>query len=301
MYDIIVIGGGVAGMTSALNILRNGKNVLVIEQDTIGGQIASSPRVENFPTIESISGSELSDRLLEQILSLGAELTVDSVSSLTKEDDTFTVTCEYDTYTSRAVIIACGVTPRMLGLPNEQDLIGHGVSYCAMCDGAFYKDKPVALIGDGNTALQYALFLSNMASHLTICTLFDRFFADKCHLDALSKRTNVTIHHNLSISSLDATAGELSSLHFVDTTNNNSVVVDAEAVFVAIGHVPDNGKFDNLVDLDSNGHIIADDSCTTKTPGLFVAGDCRTKSIRQLSTAVGDGCIAGIIASAYVK
>ncbi len=301
MYDIIVIGAGVAGMTSALNILRNGKNVLVIEQSTIGGQIASSPRVENFPTIDSISGSELSDRLLEQILSLGAEITVDTVSGVSKEGDTFTVTCEYDTFTSKSVIIASGVKPRMLGMPNEEQLIGHGVSYCAMCDGAFYKDEPVALIGDGNTALQYALFLSNMASHLTICTLFDRFFADQCHLDALATRDNVTIIHNTKLDSLHATEGELSSLHFTNTTDNSTVVVDAKAVFVAIGHVPDNDKFSNLVTLDSHGHIIADDSCTTKTPGLFVAGDCRTKSIRQLSTAVGDGCIAGISASAYTK
>ncbi len=301
MNDIIVIGGGVAGMTTALNILRNGNNVLVIEQSTIGGQIASSPRVENFPTIDSISGSELSDRLMEQILALGAEIAVDTVTHVDKNGDIFTVTCEYDTYTSRAVVIASGVKPRMLGLDNEEQLIGHGVSYCAMCDGAFYKDQSVALIGDGNTALQYALFLSNMASHLTICTLFDKFFADKCHLDALAERTNVTIHHNVSIKSLDATDGELSSLHFVNTTNNSSLVVDAKAVFVAIGHVPDNEKFGNLVTLDSHGHIVADDSCTTNTPGVFVAGDCRTKTIRQLSTAVGDGCIAGISASAYIK
>ncbi len=301
MHDIIVIGGGVAGMTAALNVLRNGNNVLLIEQSTIGGQIASSPKVENFPTIESISGSELSDRLLDQIIGLGADLEVDTVTSVAKEGDTFTVTCECDSFTAKSVIIASGVKPRTVNMPNEEQLIGHGVSYCALCDGAFYKDKPVALIGDGNTALQYALFLSNMASHVTICTLFDKFFADKCHTDSLELRTNVTVHHNVSLQQMVATNGELSSLQFTNTVDNSNLTVDCDAVFIAIGQIPDNAKFSNVVDIDKLGYIIADDSCTTRTPGLFVAGDCRTKSIRQLSTAVGDGCIAGISASGYIK
>lgn len=301
MHDIIIIGGGVAGMTAALNVLRNGNNVLLIEQSTIGGQIASSPKVENFPTIDSISGSELSDRLLDQIITLGADLEVDTVTSVTKEGDIFTVTCECDTFTAKSVIIASGVKPRMLGMPNEEELIGHGVSYCALCDGAFYKDRSVALIGDANTALQYALFLSNMASHVTICTLFDKFFADKCHVDSLELRTNITVHHNVNLQQMVATNGELSSLHFVNTTDKSNLTVEADAVFIAIGQVPDNAKFANVVDIDNNGYIIADDSCTTRTAGLFVAGDCRTKSIRQLSTAVGDGCIAGISASSYIK
>ncbi len=301
MHDIIVIGGGVAGMTAALNVLRNGNNVLLIEQSTIGGQIASSPKVENFPTIDSISGSELSDRLLDQIINLGADLEVDTVTSVSKEGDIFTVTCECDSFTAKSVIIASGVMPRTLGMPNEEELIGHGVSYCALCDGAFYKDRSVALIGDANTALQYALFLSNMASHVTICTLFDKFFADKCHIDSLELRTNVTVHHNVSLQQMVATNGELSSLQFVNTVDNNNLTVDCDAVFIAIGQIPDNAKFSNVVDIDNNGYIIADDSCTTRTSGLFVAGDCRTKSIRQLSTAVGDGCIAGISASSYIK
>ncbi len=301
MYDIIVIGGGVAGMTAALNVIRNGNNVLLIEQSTIGGQIASSPKVENFPTIESISGSELSDRLLDQIISLGAELEVDTVVGIDKQDDIFTVMCECGSFTAKSVIIASGVKPRMLGMPNEEELIGHGVSYCALCDGAFYKDKHVALIGDANTALQYALFLSNMASHVSICTLFDKFFADKCHIDSLKLRTNVSVNHNVSLQSMQSTDGELSSLHFVNTIDNSTLDIECEAVFIAIGQVPDNAKFANVVDIDNQGYIIADDSCTTRTPGLFVAGDCRTKSIRQLSTAVGDGCIAGISASSYIK
>lgn len=220
MQDIIVIGGGIAGMTAALNVLRNGNSVLVIEQSTIGGQIASSPRVENFPTIESISGAELSDRLMEQILSLGAELEIDTVTSVEKDNDIFTVTCECGSFTAKSVIIASGVAPRMLGLDNEQELIGNGVSYCALCDGAFYKDMPVALIGDANTALQYALFLSNMASHVTICTLFDKFFADQCHIDALAKKNNVTVIHSVNATAFNSVDGQLDSIDFVNTTSN---------------------------------------------------------------------------------
>ena len=176
MYDIIVIGGGAAGMTAALYSLRSGKSVLLLEKETIGGQIANSPRVENFPSIKEIAGNEFSDNLFDQILSLGAEFELDNVTGIEKVNNTFVVKAEYNTYESKAIILATGLKHRKINIPNEDELIGKGVSYCAVCDGAFYKDEDVCLVGDGNTALQYALLLSNYCKKVYLCTLFDKFF-----------------------------------------------------------------------------------------------------------------------------
>lgn len=300
-YDIIVVGGGTAGMTAALNILRNGKSVLVIEQESIGGQISYSPRVENFPTIPSISGAELSDRLLDQILSLGAQLEIDTVVSIDKlAERSFVVQCQSASYSCNSVILANGVKPRMLGIDGEAQLVGNGVSYCALCDGAFYANQDVVLVGDGNTALQYALFLSNIAHKVYLCTLFDGFAADKCHVETILAKNNVIIYHNVALQQLQSDNGTLHSMHFVNTTDNSTLDIVAPALFVAIGQVPNNDAFANLVDLDKDGYIVACDDCKTRTAGLFVAGDTRTKSIRQLSTAVADGAVAGISACQYV-
>ena len=298
---MIVIGAGTAGMTAALNALRNGKTVLVLEKETVGGQISFSPRVENFPTIMAISGAELSDRLFEQIMSHGADFELEKVTGVEKNGDIFTVTTEYGAHEGRTVIIATGASPRRIGVEGENELVGHGVSYCALCDGAFYKDEEVALIGDANTALQYALFLTGYCKKVHVCTLFDRFFADKAHVDNLMTKDNVAVYHNLSLREFLSEYGELTGLVFENTTDKSEFRLPVKAVFIAIGQVPDNKAFANLCDIDKNGYVIAGDHGKTRTDGLFVAGDCRTKSVRQLATAAADGAIAATNASLYLK
>lgn len=301
IYDVIIVGAGTAGMTAALNALRNGKSVLVLEKETVGGQISLSPRVENFPTIMEISGAELSDRLFEQIMFHGADFELEKVTGLKKDGEIFSVFTDYGTHEGRAVIIATGASARHIGVEGEDELIGHGVSYCALCDGAFYKDEEVALIGDANTALQYALFLTNYCKKVHVCTLFDRFFADKAHVDSLLTKDNVAVYHNLSLKKFLQDDGELSGLVFENTVDKTEFNLPVKAVFIAIGQIPDNSAFSDYVDIDKNGYIIAGDDGKTKTDGLFVAGDCRTKHIRQLATAAADGAITATNASIYLK
>lgn len=297
--DIIVIGAGPAGMTACLYALRNGKSVTIIEGNSIGGQIAESPRVENFPTIDSISGNELSDRMFQQITKRGAIFKFGRVESVTKNNGIFTVKTEFDELSSRSVIIATGVQHRKLNLPNEDKLIGHGISYCALCDGAFYSGEDVTLIGDGNTALQYALLLSSYCKSVHIVTLFDKFFGDQTLVDAVKRKENIKVTHNLKLVEL---IGEekLSALVF-EKTDKTKVELPTKGLFVAIGQVPNNSIFAGLVDLSVDGYIVADENARTKTEGLFVAGDCRTKKVRQVATACSDGAIAASHASNYIE
>lgn len=299
MIDVIVIGAGAAGMTAALYALRNGKKVTIIEKNGIGGQIAESPRVENFPTIISISGSELADKMFEQITNLGVEFKFGEVLSVEKVDNKFIVKTEFEELHSKSVIIASGVEHRKLNLEHEEDLIGHGISYCALCDGAFYTGEDVVLIGDGNTALQYALLLSSTAKTVHVITLFDKFFGDKNLVDALNKKTNIKVTHNAKLVKLVGES-ELNGLVF-ENLDKSTFIVSTKALFVAIGQVPNNNVFKNLVDITKQGYIIANSKMETKTPGLFVAGDCREKDVRQLTTACGDGAVAATSASTYVE
>lgn len=299
MYDIIIIGGGAAGMTAALYSLRSGKSVLLIERETIGGQISKSPRVENFPSIKEISGTEFSDKLFDQIMDLGCEFELDNVLKLEKENNTFIVYGEYNNYQSKAVIIATGLEHRKINVEPEDELIGKGVSYCAVCDGAFYKDEDVCLIGDANTALQYSLLLSNYCKKVYICTLFDKFFADDILVSRLRKRENVEIYHNLLLKEFKY-SDELEGVVFENTQDLTKKEFTVKACFIAIGQIPNNDIFFNLVELDKNGYILVDNDLQTKTEGLFVAGDCRQKKVRQLTTAVSDGAMASVGAVSYI-
>ena len=299
MYDIIIIGGGAAGMTAALYSLRSGKSVLLIERETIGGQISKSPRVENFPSIKEISGTEFSDKLFDQIMDLGCEFELDNVLKLEKENNTFIVYGEYNNYQSKAVIIATGLEHRKINVEPEDELIGKGVSYCAVCDGAFYKDEEVCLIGDANTALQYSLLLSNYCKKVYVCTLFDKFFADDILVSRLRKRENVEIYHNLLLKEFKY-SDELEGVVFENTQDLTKKEFTVKACFIAIGQIPNNDIFSNLVELDKNGYILVDGDLQTKTEGLFVAGDCRQKKVRQLTTAVSDGAMASVGAVSYI-
>lgn len=297
MKDVIVIGAGAAGMTAALYALRNGKSVLILEEETVGGQIASSPRVENFPSLKEISGLDLANNMFDQVLSHGADFELEKVEKIEKDGDIFTVTTDYGAHQSKAVIIATGVKHKHLRFPNEENLTGHGISYCAICDGAFYSGQEVALVGDGNTALQYALLLSNYCSKVYVYTLFDKFFGDASLVKALRARDNIEVRPNTA---LCAYIGEKELEGFRYKENGEEKAHYIKALFVAIGQVPDNKKFDNLADLDKDGYFIVDENMATKTPGLYVAGDCRAKKIRQLTTAASDGAIAAMSACSYV-
>lgn len=299
MLDIIVIGGGVSGMTAALYALRNGKKVLLLEGEGIGGQIAQSPRVENYPTHKEISGSKLSEELFDQITALGVEFEFDNILEIEKSGETFIVKGEFDKYQSKSVIIANGVKHRKLRLPNEEQLIGHGVYYCAICDGPFFEGKEVTLIGDGNTALQYALLLSNICSKVNLVIMFDKFFGDENLVKAVESRKNIEIIRNAKTVELIGET-ELQSIKF-ENLDKSTFEISGTPLFVAIGQVPDNKKFENLADLDSQGYFNSDESTCTRTAGLFVAGDTRRKLVRQVTTAIGDGAVAATQACNYLN
>lgn len=301
MFDVIVIGAGAAGMTSALYALRNSKTVLVLESESLGGQIAMSPRLENYPSIKLISGEEFADNLYNQVTDLGAEIEIEKVTGIEKQKDgTFNVKTEYKEYQGKSVIIAAGVKHKHLRTKsNRDDLVGHGVYYCAICDGAFYKGQEVMVIGDANTALQYGLLLSSYCKKVYVYTLFDKFFGDKGLVKSLLGKDNVEWRPNTSVIDFIGES-ELKAVEYKDK-DGNVCRHEIPAVFVAIGQVPDNKPFENLVDLDQNGYIVADETCKTKTEGLFVAGDCRTKAVRQVVTAVADGGIAATNACLYLE
>lgn len=299
IYDIIIVGAGPAGMTAALYALRSDKKVLIIEKETCGGQIALAPKVENYMTRNSISGIELADKMFEQIMDLGVEFELENVEKIDKVEDLFHITTDYNKYLAKSVILAMGVKQRKIGVLNEDKWIGSGISYCVACDGAFYKGKDIAVIGDGNSALQYALELSSYCPKVYVCTLFDKFFGDKVLVDRLLNKDNIEVIHNVSLKQIigDDT---FEGMVFEDTKTKEEVKVTSSGVFIAIGHIPSNDIVKNLVDIDKAGYIISNEDCTTKTPGLFVAGDCRTKIIRQVSTAVADGSVAALQAVKYL-
>ncbi|MBQ6979204.1 MAG: FAD-dependent oxidoreductase [Clostridia bacterium] len=301
MYDIIVVGAGASGMTAALYALRNGKTVLVLEGESLGGQIATSPRLENYPSIKEISGEQFADNLFEQITALGAELEIDKVTEIIKNGEgDFTVKTEYNEFKGKSVIIATGVKHKHLRTKDDRDdLVGKGVYYCAICDGAFYKDKEVALVGDANTALQYALLLSSYCKKVYMYTLFDKFFGDERLQRAVRAKDNIEIRPNTSVLNYVGEK-ELEAIEYKDA-DGEIKRHKIPAVFIAIGQVPDNKAFTNVVDLDKDGYIIADETCRTKTKGVFVAGDCRTKPVRQVATAVADGAVASTQASIYLE
>ena len=297
MYDIVVIGGGPAGLTASLYAARAGKKVMLLEKSAFGGQIATSPRVENYPSIPEIAGAELADKMFDQAVSHGVEFDMGS-GKITKTDVGFTVTTEYSTYECLSVVIATGVSHKKLGLESETRLAGNGVCYCAVCDGAFYKDKRVCVVGDGFTAAQYALYLSEICSEVHLLTLFDKLFCDKELTDRILANGKIEWTPNVTLTDV---LGDGKVEGVVLRDNDGAVTyLDLDAVFVAIGQEPHNEGFANLVKLDDKGYIVAGEDCRTSCEGVFVAGDCRTKSVRQCATAVGDGAVAGIAATSYV-
>lgn len=298
IYDILIIGGGPAGLTAATYACRAGKSVLVIEKAAFGGQITWSPKVENFPSVVSISGAELGDRLMEQAMEQGAEVELDEAVSASLDGDVKRITCDSGAvFEGRSVIIATGARPRMLGIENEEALVGNGVCFCAVCDGAFYKGRTVAVSGGGNSALQDALLLSEKCEKVYLIHRRAQFRGEAKLVDALEKRGNVEFVTESTITALLGD-GELTGIKLAQNGAEREIALDG--LFVAIGHTPDNGIFKEYIDLDAAGYADAAEDCLTKTAGVFVAGDCRKKSVRQLTTAAADGSVAALAACAYL-
>ena len=302
MYDIIVVGGGPAGMTAALYAQRNGKNALVIEKAGFGGQITHSPKVENFPSRLSMSGNEFADELFSQILEQGAEFEIETVCGIEDKGDYKIVSTEEGSaFEGKAVIIATGVKHRMLGLEGENELVGEGISFCAVCDGDFYKNKVVAVAGGGNSALQEAILLSDKCAKVIMLQDMPFFTGEQKLQDVLFARDNVEAHTGVKIQKLLTENGEFKGVEIAKAETGETQVVNADGLFVAIGLVPENEPFKELAELNDYGYFASDESCITKTPGIFVAGDCRSKFIRQITTAAADGTIAALAACRYIN
>ncbi|MBR3042046.1 MAG: FAD-dependent oxidoreductase [Eubacterium sp.] len=300
MYDIIIVGGGPAGLTAAIYGLRNGKSVFVIERSVFGGQIVNSPKVENIPGFDSISGDDFADRLLDQAMGQGAQVTLEYVISVEKSGDTFIVlTEEGGNYEGKSVIIATGTTHRTLGLEGEEELIGNGISFCAVCDGDFYRDKNVVMIGGGNSAFVESSLLVDIVSHLTILQDMPYFTADRKLQDQVLARDNVETHVGTKILGYETENGMITGVRYEEEGAIKTAGCDG--VFLAVGLVPDNGAFASLAELDERGYFVPQNICHTKTPGLFVAGDCCSKTLRQVATACSDGAYAAIGACDYLR
>ena len=297
MYDIVIVGGGPAGLASAIYALRAGKSVLVIEKNGFGGQIAFSRKVENIPGTRTISGAEFADKLTDHAMDLGAEVELEKVIAVEKEGDIFTVrTEEGSAYQAKAVILAVGVKHRTLGLPGEEELIGNGISFCAVCDGAFYTGQKVAMIGGGNSALQEALLLAEVCQQVTIVQNLAFLTGEKKLADALAEKENVQILYSTVVSRYITENGELKGLHLHNEETGAETEIAVDGTFLAVGLMPENDAFAHLAKLNDWGYFDSAEDCVTQTPGLFVAGDCRSKTIRQVVTAAGDGAVAAMAA-----
>ncbi len=300
MYDIIIVGAGPAGLTAALYARRAGKSVLLIEKETFGGQITLSPNVENYPFAKPMSGAALAETLVEQALSSGAQVELDTVIGVEENSDgSLTVITEYSRHEGRTLIIATGLKHRRLGVENEERFIGSGESFCAVCDGAFFRDRTAAVIGGGNTAVQDAIYLSGICSKVYLVHRRREFRAERRVSEGLSACSNIEFVLDSIVTEIVG-SGVVEGIRVKNTVTNEEKELKTDAVFVAIGQVPNNTPFAGFVEMDDAGFIIAGESCRTARTNVFVAGDCRTKTVRQLTTAGADGSVAAIAACEYV-
>ncbi len=298
IYDILIVGAGPAGLTAAIYARRAGKSVLVLEKDTFGGQMTFSPKLENYPGFESVSGNELAQRMLEQAMALGVDVDMDTVTGV-ENGPVKTVTGENGRYEARAVIVAAGARHRRLGLPREEDFIGNGLSFCAVCDGAFYQGGHVAVIGGGNTALQEILLLSETCGKVTVVQNLAFLTGEQAMIDRVLARPNVEILYSTVCVGYEGEEA-LSGLRLRSELDGSESRLAVDGAFLAIGTEPENGAFAALAPLNEFGYIVSDESCLTPTEGVFAAGDCRTKRYRQIATAVADGANAALNACRYL-
>ena len=299
MYDIIIIGAGPAGLTAAIYAMRADKNILLLEKENFGGQITFSPKVENYPGFTSVSGSELAEQLLDQVMSYGAQIEMATATNVIDHGTHKTVVTDYGEFDAKTVIIATGSKHRHLGIDGELELIGNGISYCAVCDGAFYNGKAVAVIGGGNTALQEAVMLSEYCTSVTIIQNLSFMTGEGKLLKILEGKSNVKMVYDSVVTEF-LVNDTLYGVKVRNTKDGAESEIKVDGVFVAIGQQPENEPFAALTALNDYGYIISDERCRTDTPGVFVAGDCRTKEVRQVTTATADGAVAALAACKFI-
>ena len=297
MYDIIVIGGGPAGLTAAIYARRANKSVLVIEKGAFGGQITFSPKVENIPGFSEVTGNEFAEKLVEQALGLDAEVECAEVLEI-KQGDIKTVVTDSGEFEAKTVIVATGAKHRMLGLAREEEFVGEGISFCAVCDGAFYAGRDVAVIGGGNSALQEAILLADLANKVYVVQNLDFLTGEQKLQEKLSAKENVEIILGHTVKGIIGD-NTLTGITIADS-NDNEKQLDIDGMFVAIGLIPQNEAFEGVINLDERGYVTSDENCLTNADGIFVAGDCRSKKIRQVATAAADGAVAALAACDYL-
>ena len=299
MTDIVIIGAGTAGLTAAIYALRAGKTVLLLEAKAYGGQIVNTPDIENYPGIRHISGFDFATGLYEQAVDLGAKLRYEKALSIEDRGDTKVVHTRKREFECKAVILATGAKNRPLGLDREEELVGSGISYCANCDGAFFKGKDVAVNGGGNTALEDAAYLANYCSKVYLIHRRDAFRGDEKDVEKLRQMPNVEFVLNSTVTALHG-ENRLESITVRNKITEEETEIPVAGLFIAVGQMPDNQAFADQAELDEKGYIIAGEDCLTKTPGIYTAGDCRTKAVRQLTTAAADGAVAALAACAKI-
>lgn len=299
MYDIIIIGAGPAGLTAAIYGRRANKKILVLESKTYGGQIVNTSHIDNYPAEPHISGYDFATKLYNQVKNLGAEVIFEKVTNIKLEDNIKIVETPDNKYEGKTVIIATGADSRKLGIDKEDDFLGKGVSYCATCDGNFYKGKDVAVVGGGNTAIEDVEYLSDLVNKVYLIHRRDEFRADASSVNKLKKKNNVEFVLNSKINKLNGT----NLLENIEVINKDEEVrkIDVSALFIAVGKTPENENFKEIINMDDNGYIVSDETCHTNVEGIFVAGDNRVKSLRQLVTATSDGAVAATEAIKYLN
>lgn len=299
MYDIIIVGAGPAGLTAGIYARRASKKVLILEAISYGGQIINTLDIENYPVEAHISGYEFATKLYNQTKDLGAEILFEKVVEIKDNNDFKEVITTKNTYKAKTIILATGAENRKLKLKNEDELVGKGVSYCATCDGAFYKNKDVAVVGGGTTALEDALYLTDIAHKVYLIHRRDSFKGEESILEKLKNKDNIEFIYNSNVTKLNSD----NRLNSIEITNNDGSVktIEVSGLFIAVGRVPENQNFAKIINLDESGYVIASEDCHTNKDGIFVAGDNRVKSVRQLVTATSDGAIAAIEAIKYIN
>lgn len=300
MKDVLIIGAGIAGLTAAMYALRAGMSVAVCEKNTYGGQASIIETIENYPGCPKISGADFCNTIYEQAQSFGAEFIFDEVTGVNLEENSKTViTSAGNKIEAKTVIIANGLKRRTLGCLGEKEFSGKGVSYCATCDGAFFKDKSVVIVGGGNTALEDALYLANICKKVTMVVRKNSFRGEQYLVDAVNKKDNIFVMFESQVTDISGDK-TVTGVSVVSGDIEQSEKIAADGVFVAIGYSPDNEMYRKYINMNESGYFVAGESCKTNIPGVFVAGDCRIKPLRQLTTAAADGAISGSAAASFI-
>lgn len=295
IYDIVIIGAGTAGLSAGIYGVRAGKKVLILEEKYYGGQIINTPHIANYPGIKNISGFEFATNLYEQAIELGVEIQYEKVKKIEDNNKIKKVITEVNSYDCKSIIIATGAKNRKLGVENEEKFTGAGVSYCATCDGAFFRGKDVAVVGGGNTALEDAGFLAEYCNKVYLIHRRDEFRGEDKLVNILKEKSNVEFILNSTVSAIEG-SDIVEGITVKNVISNEIRSIDVNGIFIAIGQAPDNAIFSEIINLDEKGYVIADETCKTNLEGIFTAGDCRTKKIRQLTTAASDGSVAALAA-----